>query len=111
MDFITRGTTPTIEIIVDQDLTDYSCYLSIGKYGKPFFTADNRQMKLVRGDEGSVCAFTLTQEQTLSCKPGEYIMQMRSIKDDSAIATVPIDIEIRDVIEGGMIVDSYDTDR
>lgn len=109
MDAITRGTTPTIEVVVEADLTDFTCDLSIGRYGKPFFTADNEQMTFTYADDVSTCAFRLTQEQTLACKPGETFMQIRAIKDNDAIATEPIAIEVLNVIEQSIIEDTFDT--
>lgn len=110
MEQITRGTTPTIEIEVEADLTNYTCELSVGKYGKPFFTADNQQMTFTYADDVSTCAFKLTQEQTLACKPGETLMQMRAIKDSDAIATEALPIEVVNVIEQSIIEDTYDTE-
>ena len=108
---ITRGTTPTIEIEVDIDLTDYTCVLSIGKYGKPYVTVDNSQMTMAVSDGASTCAFKLTQAQSLACKKGSAIFQMRAVKDADAIVTEPIDVEIIDVIDQRVIEDIYDTER
>lgn len=106
---LTRGTTPTVNIEVEADLTDYTCELSIGKYGKPYFTADNQQMSFSLSDGKSNCAFKLTQQQMLACKTGECLMQMRAVKDDTAIATEVVEIEVLDVIEQSVIDDVYDT--
>lgn len=112
---IYRGTTPTVICTVEMDLTDYSCYLSIGaKANKPWFTADNRQMTLVVDTSGDVpvstLSFTLTQQQTLSCKDGSAYIQLRIIKDDVALATDWGELLIGGIIEDGEITDDYDTD-
>ena len=110
-----RGTTPTVTCTVDMDLTDYSCYLSLGsKAHKPYFTADNEQMGFdvdVSGETPvSTLTYTLTQEQTLSCKGGKCYVQLRVIKDDKALATDWGEVSIGEIIKDGMIHDDYDTD-
>lgn len=112
---IYRGTTPTVECTVDMDLTDYSCYLSVGpKENKAWFTADNTQMTISVDTSGetpvSILAFTLTQEQTLACKAGNALIQLRVIKDAVALATDWANISIGGIIENGEIIDEYDTD-
>lgn len=108
---ITRGTTPTVSIEVDADLTDFTCELSIGKYGKPYFTVDNESMTLSVSEGTSTCSFKLTQAQTLKCKAGKTLMQMRAIKNDDAIATNAVEIEVLDAIEQSVIEDVYDTNN
>ena len=115
MPTIYRGTTPTVTCTVEMDLTDYSCYLAIGaKAGKPYLVADNEQMTLDVDTSGetpvSTLVFTLTQEQTLSCKGGKCNVQLRVIKDAVALATDWGELAIGDIIEDGEIEDEYDTD-
>ena len=108
---ITRGTTPTVTCTVGMDLTDYSCYLSIGKKAKsPWMTADNEQMEFGVSEGTSTLAFTLTQAQTLACKAGPAQIQLRVVKDGVAIASDMAPITIDDIIKDGEIEDVYDTD-
>ena len=112
---IYRGTTPTIMCSVEMDLTDYSCYLSVGpKARKPFFTVDNTQMAFDVDDSGeepvSTLAYTLTQPQTLACKAGKSYVQLRVVKDGVALATDWGELEVGDVIQDGEVTDEYDTD-
>lgn len=104
---ITRGTTPTITVTVPMDLTGYTCYLTVGKKaGTPWLTADNAQMEATYG-ETSTLAFTLTQEQTLACKAGAAVVQLRVIEGTTALATDMAEVTIADVIKGGEIEDVY----
>lgn len=107
MDGITRGTTPSITVTVPMDLTGYTCYLSIGRKPKaPYFTADNSQMTATYG-ETSILTFTLTQEQTLACKAGKALVQLRIIDGDAALASTMGEVEIFDVVKDGVITDEY----
>lgn len=104
---ITRGTTPSIPVTVPMNLEGYTCYLSIGKKARaPYFTADNSQMTATYG-ETSTLIFTLTQEQTLSCKTGPAYVQLRLIKDDTALASTMGEIVVYDIIKDGEIEDVY----
>ena len=110
-----RGTTPTVICTVDMDLTDYSCYMAFGtKAGKPYFVVDNTQMDFSVDTSGetpvSTLEYTLTQEQTLKCKAGKTYVQLRVIKNDTALATQWGELVIGDVIEDGVIHDEFDTD-
>lgn len=101
---ITRGTTPKIEVKVDADLTDYTNYLSIGKVGEEIVSAQSTVCE-VDDDGSSLLTFKMTQEQTLSLPKGSLKMQVRSIKDDEAIATGLIPVSVADIIKEGVIVD------
>ena len=102
---ITRGTTPIIAITVPMDLTGYTCFLSIGKVpGEPYVTVGNDQMTAEYGEQTKL-AYTLTQEQTLACSAGVAYIQLRIVDDGVALASVMSEIEILDVIQGGVIVD------
>jgi len=106
-DGITRGTTPSITVTVPMDLTGYTCYLSIGRKPKtPYLTADNSQMAAEYG-ETSTLVFTLTQEQTLACKAGKALVQLRIIDGDAALASTMGEVEIFDVVKDGVIQDEY----
>lgn len=105
---ITRGTTPSITVVVPMDLTGYSCYLSVGKRARhPWLTADNEQMEAECGEESSTLVFTLTQEQTLACDPGKAYVQLRLIEGDTAVASEMAEVRIADVIKDGEITDEY----
>ena len=106
-DGITRGTTPSITVTVPMDLTGYTCFLSIGRKPKaPYLTASNDQMTATYG-ETSTLTFTLTQEQTLACKAGRALVQLRIIDGDAALASTMAEVEIFDVVKDGVITDEY----
>ena len=106
-DGITRGTTPSITVTVPMDLTGYTCFLSIGRKPKaPYLTASNDQMTATYG-ETSTLVFTLTQEQTLACKAGKALVQLRIIDGDAALASTMAEVEIYDVVKDGVITDEY----
>ena len=106
-DGITRGTTPSITVTVPMDLTGYTCYLSIGRKPRaPYLTASNDQMVATYG-ETSALTFTLTQEQTLACKAGKALVQLRIIDGDAALASTMGEVEIFDVVKDGVIQDEY----
>lgn len=109
-----RGTTPSVTCTVEMDLTDYSCYMAFGsKAHKPYFVADNEQMDFSVDTSGEVpistLVYTLTQEQTLLCKAGKSYVQLRVIKDGTALATDWGELRIGEIIEDGEIHDEYDT--
>lgn len=109
---ITRGTTPNIQLVVNADLTDYTCVLSFGRYKRPVLTLDNENMLLEVTDEGvSRLTFYLTQEHTLSLPKGQTNIQLRCVKDDSAFATDLIPLEVLDVIDERRLRDEFDTPR
>lgn len=109
---ITRGTTPTIQLVVNADLTDYTCVLSFGKYKRPTLTISNDKMLFELVDENtSRLSFYLTQKDTLSLPKGVTGMQLRCIKDDSAFATDVIPLEVLDVINERELRDEFDTPR
>lgn len=104
---ITRGTTPTVTVRVPMDLEGWTCLLSIGKKARtPYVTVDNSQMVASYGNE-SVLVYTLTQRQTLDCKAGKALVQLRLIDGDTAIATDMGEVEIFDVVKDGVISDAY----
>lgn len=100
---ITRGTTPRIEVDVDTDLSDYTCYLSIGKAGEDMLTVSTTECEVV-GDK-SIVRFDLSQEDTLKLPKGNLKMQVRSVKDSHAIATEMMPITVLDVIHEGVVED------
>lgn len=103
---ITRGTTPTITVRVPMNLEGWTYLLSIGKARKPYVTVDNSQMVARYGEE-SVLACTLTQKQTLSCKAGKALVQLRLIDGDTAVASDMGEVEIFDIVKDGVISDAY----
>ena len=101
---IMRGAVETVLVTIDNDCTGHTCYLSIGDSKKCFMTAVHRQITTADGE--STVRFELTQEETLACKPGEWSMQMRTVKDDDvAFATEWIPVTVGDAINKEVLED------
>ena len=101
---IYRGTTPNVKCATSYDLTDYKIYFSIGpKPLKKWLAVDPDNINIERKGNRTYLSFQLTQEQTLSCKAGKAFAQIRAIKDEYAVASEMIPLEIKDIIEGGII--------
>lgn len=107
MSIICRGTTPNITCRTRYDLTGYDCLFSIGpKPLKPYFTVRNDRITRHIENEYTYLTFTLTQNETLSCKAGNALAQLRAVKgpnSDNAIASVQLPVEIVDIIKDGVI--------
>lgn len=104
---IRRGTTPTINVSVPMDLTDYTCLLTFGLVKFEKFTVDNSQMTIEVDEGSSVLSFTMTQEQTLSLAAGMTKAQLRVVKDGVALASNIVDVEVEEVIKNEVIEDVY----
>jgi hypothetical protein len=108
MSDIFRGTTPTITVTVNLDLTGYTCYLSIGrKSNQARVTAKNDQMEMSVEGNVSTLAYTLTQDQTLALSEGEAQMQLRVIEGDTALASEWVPVTIGGILQNGKIDDEY----
>ena len=97
-----RGTTPAIVLTVDTDLTGWTIYATLGM-GKKKLTIENDRMTISYENGKTTLAFSLTQEETLAFGVGNCEVQVRAIKDGTAIATDIQDIDIRRIILEGVI--------
>ena len=102
---IIRGTTPNIECFIMGDVTAEHLFFSIGAdMERPWFTVKWQDMDISFDGEKTKVSFKLTQEQTLICKPGNAIAQIRSINDDGfANASNAISLEIIDILKDGVV--------
>ena len=97
---IVRGTTPNIECRFAGDVTYNRFMFSVGSdLETPWFSEYDKH------DDMTVIKFQLSQQQTLSCKPGKAIAQFRAI-DESGFATVSniISLDIVDILKDGVIL-------
>lgn len=105
-----RGTTPEYILhVIGYDLTDKSVFVTI-EYAKTELTITNDRLTVTytepttSNDGYSEIQFTLTQEETLSFKPGIGSVQVRFIGSDGmAEATEYADIEVRPILKDGVI--------
>ena len=104
---ICRGTTPDITCRVLFDLDDYECMFTIGaKPLKPYFTVRDERITRHKEDGYTYLTFTLTQDETLSCKAGNALAQRRAVKgpnSENAVASVYLPVEIIDIVKDGVI--------
>ena len=99
-----RGTTPTITATVDSDLTGLSIHLAFDA-GTLIVKTDEDLDVSYDGDETTVSC-TLTQEDTLSMKPGAVCdVQIRAFNNDGslAMATSIGRLQVNDILEDGVL--------
>ena len=99
-----RGTTPTITMTVDADLTDWTVYTSIrGKCKCGVVTFDDSRLTKAYDGELTTMMLTLTQEETLALDVGMVEFQLRAIKDGTAIATTIEKVPVGQILQDGVI--------
>lgn len=99
---IKRGTTPTIPLTVDTDLTGWTVHVTF-KCDKSQITLDNSRLTIEPGEESTAIDVTLTQQETLALGVGDAEIEVRAIKDDIAIATDIKKINVSRILEEGVI--------
>lgn len=104
---LVRGTTPNIECRFAGDVSYNRYMFSVGSdLETPWFSVrwDSMETKYDKRSNATIVKFQLTQQQTLSCKPGNAIAQFRAI-DESGFATVSnvVSLEIVDILKDGVI--------
>ena len=98
-----RGTTPTIKLKAKFDLRNWNIYATL-KQGLTEYTIENGELETEFEDGYSVVSFTLTQEQTLSFNDNNKVeIQLRAAKDDSAIASKIVTVDVYRILKGGVI--------
>ena len=97
-----RGTTPAIALTVDADLTAYTVYVTLKNGGREL-TVTNDALTIEYANQKSTITFALTQQQTLNFKVGTCEVQVRAIKDGTAIATDIQTIDVGRILKEGVI--------
>jgi len=103
-----RGTTPTITLTVDKDVSTWTLYATF-RSGMHNVTLENDRMtvelepKTETEEAKTLITVTLTQEETLSLGVGNAEVQVRAIKDGTAIATDIKNIDVGRIIKDGVI--------
>lgn len=93
-----RGTTPTITIQTDIDLTEYSVWVTFeqGTVQKDFIptkSADGKELEV-----------TLTQEDTLAFSKGDVKIQIRAVDEGgTAIASNIMTAKVNELLKEGVI--------
>ena len=97
-----RGTTPVITLTVDADIADWTTYVSFNNGNAVTTFEDDRLTKTQDGIQ-TIIELTLTQEETLAFNVGSVEVQIRAIKDDVAIATNIVGMDVSRIIRDGVI--------
>lgn len=97
-----RGTTPTITLTVDMDLTEWTCYVAFATGCKELVINDDRLTKEFDGTTTTI-QLTLTQDETLGLRVGCANVQIRAIKDGTAIATDIETVSVGSILQDGVI--------
>ena len=96
-----RGTTPTLTLTVDADIVGWTVYASFRTNGK-VFTFENDRLQMTSEDDVTTILLTLTQEETLAMH-GSAEVQIRAIKDGTAIATDIQRVDVGRILKDGVI--------
>lgn len=96
-----RGTTPTLTLTVDADIVGWTVYASFRTNGK-VYTFENDRLQMSAADDVTTILLTLTQEETLAMH-GSAEVQIRAIKDGTAIATDIQRVDIGRILKDGVI--------
>lgn len=103
-----RGTTPTITLTVDKDVSTWTLYATF-RSGMHNVTLENDRMTVElepateTEEVKTLITLTLTQEETLALGVGNAEVQVRAIKDGTAIATDIKNIDVGRIIKDGVI--------
>ena len=81
-----RGTTPTLTLTVDADLTGHHVYVTLQNAGS-LLTLENDRLDIDVASGTTTIGLTLTQDETLAFCDCPAEVQVRAIKDGVAIAT------------------------
>lgn len=101
----TRGTTPTIEITVKNEI-DFSQVLQVWVYISQMnkVKVDKEITDVTFDQPNNKMTVTLSQEDTLALKAGDALFQIRLLlQDETALATLATKITINEVYKGGII--------
>lgn len=92
-----RGTTPTVRIKLDADITAYECIMAItDEAGHTVTVSDDRITK-----EAAAASAVLTQEETLSLTGPRIYVQLRAYDESGTPATetqIMMDVLYDDII-------------
>ena len=103
-----RGTTPTVNVIVDADLSDMTLYLAFKQPGKPLLVKTGADLDVeVVEDDGVVethITVKLSQAETLDLREGAIVkVQLRAVADggDVAVASDIATCKVYEILQDG----------
>lgn len=88
-------------LTVDADISDWTVYASFKANGE-VFTFENDRLQMTAEDDVTTILLTLTQEETLAMH-GSAEVQVRAIKNGTAIATDIQRIDVDRILKDGVI--------
>ena len=97
-----RGTTPTITLELDADLSDWVVYVTMKGIGGTVEISGDR-LEYGESDGGYTVTYGLTQRETLKLKPGKCEVQIRAVKDGTAVATDIAKLDVGRILKEGVI--------
>lgn len=99
---ISRGTTPIVPLTVDADISDWTIYVTF-ESGSNEITLENDRITCTYEDSKTKILCPLTQEETLKLN-GVCEIQVRAIKDGTAVATEPpVTVDVGRILLEGVI--------
>ena len=96
-----RGTTPTITLTVDADISDWTLYVTF-QSGSNEITLENERLETSYAQQKTTILCTLTQDETLQLN-GVCEVQVRAIKSGTAVATDIQTVDVGRIILEGVI--------
>lgn len=97
---IYRGTTPTIALDVDADLTGWEVHV----YLRNRATLYDLTPTVTATEDGCTCSVTLTQEQTLALASAYPLrVQLRAKSGSVAVASDVVALAVIDVLKDGVL--------
>ena len=96
-----RGTTPTVTLTVDADISDWTLYVTF-KSSSEKITFENNRLDCSYADDKTTILLTLTQNETLSLC-GVCEVQVRAIKNGTAVATDIQAVDFGRILKEGVI--------
>lgn len=102
-----RGTTPTIRVTVESDISDMTIYLAFKQSGHVMVkSGDDLSVSYDSEADETTVECRLTQADTLSMKPGsDCEVQIRAVTDggETAIATTIGRVTISKILQEGVL--------
>lgn len=96
-----RGTTPEYELLVDMDLTGWTCFVTL-RWSEVELDLEEDRLEVTGGEQSTV-RFSLSQEESLRFRPGMANIQLRAIKDGVAVATDIATVSVDRILRDGVI--------
>lgn len=97
-----RGTTPTLTLTVDADISDWTKYVTF-RANCRIVTIEDDRLEATYADNMTTITLTLTQEETLALNVGACEVQVRAIKNGTAVATDIAKVDVGRILKEGVI--------